>query len=173
MNKNKTILGVVLLIAILLLGIGYAAITGLDLNINGTANATANSDNFIVKFTNATAGDNCTLAEITSSDTNRRTATMNVEGLKSAGDKATATFVVTNESPDLNAVLAVKTKTMTDTGTGDADYFDVEATIADNASSMAPSATRTVTVTVTLNKTIVEDKTATINVQLTATPEEK
>ena len=172
MKSKKTILGIVLLIAILLLGVGYAAITGVTLNINGTANATANTDNFIVKFTSATAGDKCT-AEVSSSDQNGRTATMNVSGLQTANDTATATFVVTNESPDLNAVLAVKTKTMTDTGTGDADYFDVEATIADNASSMAPSATRTVTVTVTLNKTIVEDKTATINVQLTATPEEK
>lgn len=169
MKSKKTILGIVLLIAILLLGIGYAAISGITLKIGGTADATANTDNFIVKFTSATAGTNCTLAEISSSDTTGRTATMNVSGLKSAEDTATATFVVTNESPDLNAVLAVTTETMT----GDAaDYFDVKATIADNTTSVEPNGTRTVTVTVTLKQTIIEDKTATINVELTATPEE-
>lgn len=168
MKSKKTILGIVLLIAILLLGVGYAAITGVTLNINGTANATANTDNFIVKFTSATAGDKCT-AEVSSSDQNGRTATMNVSGLQTANDTATATFVVTNESPDLNAILAVTTQTM---GGTNPDYFDVKATIADNTSSVAPRGTRTVTVTVTLKETITEDKTATINVELSATPEE-
>lgn len=168
MKSKKTILGIVLLIAILLLGIGYAAITDVTLNINGTADATANTDNFIVKFTSATAVKNCT-AEVSSSDTNKRTATMNVSGLQSAGDTATATFVVTNESRDLNAALEVTTETM---GGTNPEYFDVKATIADNTSSVVPSGTRTVTVTVTLKETIIEDKTATINVQLSATPEE-
>lgn len=169
MKKNKTILAIVLLIAILLLGIGYAAISGYTLNIGGTANATANTDNFIVKFTSATMGDNCDKAEIVASDANARTATMEVSGLKTAGDEATAIFVVTNESPDLNAKLSVTTQEMTGT---DSDYFDVKATIADNTTSMAPTGTRTVTVTVTLKETIIEDKTATINVVLNATPEE-
>ena len=168
MKSKKTILGIVLLIAILLLGIGYAAITDITLNINGTANATANTDNFIVKFTSATPGTNCT-AEVSSSDTSGRTATMNVYGLQTAGDTATATFVVTNESLDLKAALAVTTQTM---GGTNPDYFDVKATIADNTTSVDPSGTRTVTVTVTLKETIIEDKTATINVQLSATPEE-
>ena len=169
MKSKKTILGIVLLIAILLLGIGYAAITDVTLNINGTADATANTDNFIVKFTSATPGDKCTLAEVTSSDPNGRTATMNVSGLQTAGDTATATFVVTNESHDLKAALAVTTQTM---GGTNPDYFDVEATIADNTASVLPNGTRTVTVTVTLKETIIADKTATINVQLSATPEE-
>ena len=169
MKSKKTILGIVLLIAILLLGIGYAAITDVTLNINGTADATANTDNFIVKFTSATKGTNCTLAEVSSSDPNGRTATMNVSGLQTAGDTATATFVVTNESLDLKAALAVTTQTM---GGTNPDYFDVKATIADNTTSVDPSGTRTVTVTVTLKETIIADKTATINVQLSATPEE-
>lgn len=169
MKNKKTLLGLVLLIAILLLGVGYAAISGYNLTIGGTAGATGNTDNFIVKFTKATTGTNCTKAEISTSDANARTATMEVSGLTAAGDTATATFEVTNESPELNAILAVTTKEMTGT---DASYFTVNAEIADNAESMAPEATRTVTVTVKLNKTVVEDKTATINVVLSATPEE-
>ena len=170
MKNKKTILGLVLLIAILLLGVGYASISGLTLKIGGTAGATGNTDNFIVKFTEANAGDKCTKAEISATDTNSRTATMEVSGLATEGDTATATFTVKNESPDVNAVLKVDAKEMTGT---DASYFTVDATIADNGTSMAPNDTRTVTVTVKLNKTVVEDKTATINVTLSATPEEK
>ena len=151
------------------MGVGYAAISGVTLQIGGTAGATGNTDNFIVKFTNATKGDKCTKAEIVTSDANSRTATMEVSGLATAGDTATATFEVKNESPELNAILSVTTKEMTGT---DAEYFDVDATIADNDTSMAPNATRNVTVTVKLNKTVVEDKTATISVILSATPEE-
>lgn len=169
MKNKKTILGVVLLIAILLLGVGYAAISGYNLTIGGSAAASGNTDNFIVKFTNATTGTHCTKAEISTSDANARTATMEVSGLTTAGDTATATFEVTNESPELNAILAVTTKEMTGT---DAGYFTIDTTIADNTTSMDPNATRTVTVTVKLNKTVVEDKTATINVVLSATPEE-
>lgn len=168
MKNKKTILGVVLLIAILLLGVGYAAISGYNLTIGGTATASGNTDNFIVKFTKATGDEKCT-AEIDSKDANSRTATMEVSGLTTAGDTATATFEVKNESPELNAILAVTTKEMTGT---DASYFTVDATIANNDVSMEPNATRTVTVTIKLNKTVVEDKTATINVVLSATPEE-
>lgn len=169
MKNKKTLLGLVLLIAILLLGVGYAAISGYKLTIGGTAGATGNTDNFIVKFTKTTAGTNCTKAEISASDANARTATMEVAGLTAKGDTATATFEVTNESPELNAVLAVETKEMTG---ADASYFTVNAEISDNAESMAPNAVRTVTVTVTLDKTVVEDKSATISVVLSATPEE-
>lgn len=41
MNRNtKAIVGLVLLVAVLLVAVGYAAITATQLTINGTANAT-------------------------------------------------------------------------------------------------------------------------------------
>ena len=43
MSKNSAkVVGLVLLIAVLLVAIGYAAITTVQLRINGNANATAN-----------------------------------------------------------------------------------------------------------------------------------
>ena len=51
MSKNSAkVVGLVLLIAVLLVAIGYAAITTVQLRINGNANATANQDNFTVRF---------------------------------------------------------------------------------------------------------------------------
>lgn len=174
MKNNKTILGLVLLIAILLLGIGYASITGLTLNIDGTATATADTANFIVKFTDAQKGTNCTKAEIASTDTTGKTATMEVSGLANANDEATATFEITNESPDLKAILSVTTSQAVDkvAESGDAAYFDVTTDILNNTTSLEPEGTRTVQVTVKLKETIKDDKTATINIQLNAVPEE-
>lgn len=50
MKKRKTFLTVALLAGILALGIGYAAITGQALFIEGTASATADEANFKVGF---------------------------------------------------------------------------------------------------------------------------
>ena len=50
-NNSTRVVGLVLIVAVLLVAIGYAAITSVTLNINGTANATTNSDNFVVRFT--------------------------------------------------------------------------------------------------------------------------
>jgi len=174
MKNNKTILGVVLLITILLLGIGYAAITGYTLTIGGTATATANTENFIIKITDATPGTNCTKAEPVSTDTTGRSATMEVSGLANANDVAKATFEVTNFSPDLNAKLSVTASQATDkvADSGDGAYFDITTDIKENTTSVAPEGTRTVEVTVRLKETIKDDKTATINIQLNAEPEE-
>ena len=51
MNRNtRAVVGLVLLIAVLLVAIGYAAITAVPLNINGSAQATPEQTNFTVKF---------------------------------------------------------------------------------------------------------------------------
>ena len=53
--KSKKTLQIVLvvLIAVLSLGIGYAAISSVNLIINGNATASVNQDNFKVHFTQA------------------------------------------------------------------------------------------------------------------------
>ena len=53
MNKNtKIVLGVVLVLAILLVAVGYAAIQTVNLKIeSSSAQATPNQSNFTVKFT--------------------------------------------------------------------------------------------------------------------------
>lgn len=50
MKKRKTFLGLILVIAVLVLGVGYAALTSVNFTINGTASATADQENFKVIF---------------------------------------------------------------------------------------------------------------------------
>lgn len=101
MKKRKTFIAMALVIAVLVLGVGYAAISNISLNVNGTANITANSD-FTVEFdeahtvvvTNGAAG----------AYTGDLTATMTVS-LDSAKTEQTAVYKIDNKSAELSANL--------------------------------------------------------------------
>ena len=164
-KDTKKIVGVVLVVAILLVAIGYAAIGTKTLNINGSATASTNASNFVVKFTGTptTGGQGKTTATI--STTEPLKGTMTVTGLNAKGNKATATFTVSNTSADLSAGLTASA-TVSNT-----EYFKVTPTIA--SATVAKGGTTTVTVTVELIKTPIDgDKTGTVTVTLTATPKQ-
>lgn len=163
-KDTKKIVGGILVIAVLLVAIGFAAIGARTLNINGTATAGTSQDNFVVKFTGTptTGGQGTTTATI---DTNPINATMNVTGLTAKGDTATATYTISNESPDLSAALAATT-TCSNT-----EYFKVTYNIA--SETVAKGGNTTITVTVELIKTPIQaDQEATIGVTITATPQQ-
>lgn len=165
MNSKKTlIIGGIVLVAILLIAVGYAALSNITLNIKGNAGATPNDKNFSVKFTGtpSTSGTGTATATISSEDP--KSATFNVTGLTAKGDTATATYTISNESADLTAKLSATSKAKTNS-----DYFKVTNSIANN--SVTKGGTTTITVTVELLKTPVEtDVTAEIETILTAEP---
>ena len=105
MKKRKTFIAMALIIAVLLLGVGYAAITNIVLTINGTANITANAD-FDVTFD---VDHTVTGTNATGSYTNETTATMTVN-LDSTNTEATAVYKVHNESEELSATLTATVK---------------------------------------------------------------
>lgn len=105
-KTNKIIIGVIL-IAVMLLGIGYAAIQNITLNISGTAKADPSQSNFKVMFTGTpTVSDSSKVVAAITNDTN---ATINVSGLTAKGQTVTATYTVQNVSSDLSADLSVAT----------------------------------------------------------------
>lgn len=168
MNKSTKILtAVVVFLAVVLVAVGYAAITSVNLKISGSAKAEGQQTNFSVEFTGTptTGGDGTTTATLSTTD--KKEATMNVTGLTAKGEKATATFTVKNTSADLSANLAA-------TATNDNEtYFKVTYSIA-NPTTIAKDGTTTITVTVELLKTPIQETeaelTANIEVLLTATP---
>lgn len=167
MNKDtKIILGVILFIAIVLVAVGYAGISSVNLNIDGSATATPEQTNFTVEFTGTptTSGDGVTTATINSTDKTK--ATINVTGLTAAGETATATYTIKNTSADLSATLSV-VEPITNSNT---EYFDVTYNIATPTTVTAQGET-TITVTVELKKTpVTQDETTTIGIQLKADP---
>ena len=161
MSKTSKIILVTIVATCILLGLGYAAITNITLNIAGTASATADSGNFKVRFT-----ENVSVSEsayVTATRTGDHTATIAVSGLTSAGQSVTATYEIKNESSDLSADLSV------DTSNDNTEYFKISSQLA--KSSLTANETTTVLVTVELTKTpIDEDVSANVGVSLTAMP---
>ena len=168
MRNTNRVVGGVLLLAVILVAIAYAAITNVTLNINGTSKSQANQTNFVVQFVGepTTGGKGTTTATI---NTAKRTeGTMNVEGLTAKGDTATATFTVQNSSQDLSADLTAKATSSNE------DYFEVRCKIDDT--TLKAGATTKLTVTVELLKTPIdetkEDLSTNIGVSITAEPKQ-
>ena len=149
MRRNTKIVGGILLVAIVLVAVGYAAITNVTLNIKGTAKSEGNPDNFKVELIGEpqTSGDGTTTATINTAD--KTQGTMNVSGLNAKGQTAIATYTVKNQSTDLSADLTAKA-----TSTND-EYFEVQCSL-DKTTLKAQEET-TMTVKVKLLKTPIDE----------------
>jgi hypothetical protein len=113
MRKRKTFIGMFIIIAILILGVGYAAINGIELFVNGTANVKANAD-FTVEYDTEhtvalsttekvewTSGD---VAVVSGEYTDSTSATMTVY-LDSTHRNASAVYKIVNKSQELKATV--------------------------------------------------------------------
>ena len=168
-NKKSLQIVLVVLIAVLTLGIGYASITAINLIISGNATASASQENFKVKFLKE---ENVTPV-ITSNDggtgdidvTSDTTATFNISGLDAAGESATANYVVKNVSEGIGAKITIK---LTSTNT---EYFKVTTTVVDD--TLQAGEETDVRVKVEMLKTPIDTAvTTTVTATLTATPME-
>ena len=168
MGKNTKIVGGILLVAIILVAVAYAAITNVELNINGVGNAQAKQENFKVEFigTPSTSGKGTTTATINESDKTK--GTVNVTGLTAKGDEATATYTVKNLSSDISADLTAEATSSNQT------YFEVICSL--EKTTLKAQEETTLKVTVRLLKTPIdetkEDLNSDIEVTLTAEPKQ-
>lgn len=165
MKKKRTFIGIAIFVAVLMLGIGYAAISAIPLSIAGTANAAPSDANFKVKFDETvtpTISKSNENIEVLASITDETHASITVNNLSTNGDNAQATYTIKNESPELSAELALGTITNSNT-----DYFEVTADFADTTVT-ATTKTTTITVTVKLIKTPAENQSANITIPFTA-----
>ena len=168
MSKNTKIVGGVLLVAIILVAVAYAAITNVELNINGVGSAQAKQENFKVEFigTPSTSGKGTTTATINESDKTK--GTVNVTGLTAKGDEATATYTVKNQSSDISADLTAEATSSNQI------YFEVICSL--EKTTLKAQEETTLKVTVRLLKTPIdetkEDLNSDIDVTLTAEPKQ-
>ena len=168
MGKNTKIVGGVLLVAIILVAVAYAAITNVGLNINGVGSAQAKQENFKVEFigTPSTSGKGTTTATISESDKTK--GTVNVTGLTAKGDEAIATYTVKNQSSDISADLTAEATSSNQT------YFEVICSL--EKTTLKAQEETTLKVTVRLLKTPIdetkEDLNSDIDVTLTAEPKQ-
>ena len=167
MKKKKSFVALALVVAVLVLGVGYA-LTTIELKVNGDITVSPDDSNFDVNFTDASITTTGTLTgkTDTADKGNGKTATLSVKTLKTVGDKVVAEYTITNNSKaGINATLSNPTATQTDDTAK--DYYTVTATLAD-ANPIAPNGTKKLTVTVELVKAPLEEVTGNFTVTFNA-----
>jgi len=168
MKTKRTLMTLLLVVAILGLGIAYAAMASQALKVAGSATAAPSDTNFDVKFigTPTTSGAGTTVATIdTATDSTGRTASIDVSGLTIAGQTATAVYTISNESPvNITATLSrvIDHK--------NADWFDVAADLEKTTLAQGDTTTLTVTVTLKVTPVTVESVSDDITIVVTAAP---
>ena len=140
-----------LIIAILLMSIGFASIST-TLVINGNANVSENNEDFSVIFTAASIDGNDVYS--TAVDDTKKTITFTTSELKTLNQTSILTYEVTNNSSnyDANVTLTCVPKTGTT-----AKYTSIKNKLDNDATVVKAKETLNGTLTVTLDKTSTEE----------------
>ena len=148
MKNRKIVVVAFLLVSVLLLGVGYAALTD-TLTINGSANVAADdvADAFDsnIYFSKVISGDGCN-AVIDPNDNDKGTITVNSGALKAVGDEVIATYTIKSDS-DLDVSIAKPIITNTNS-----EHFEVSHSWAVDQ-TLESGKTIDVTITIKLIKT--------------------
>ena len=170
MKKKNSMLVLAILVAVLVLGVGYAAVSAVNLTIEGSAKSKDSYLNvvFTGEVTTSTAGASAGAAISASSENDGLTATINVTGLQAVNDTVSATYTIKNKENDLSASIVEAANGITNSKS---EFFSVSTDMT-TAKTVAKGATTTVTVTVKLIKVPISDadSTSNISVKLEATP---
>lgn len=162
MKQRKTVIIAFLTAAVMLLGLGYAALTD-TLTINGTAGVDFDDTKEVfdgdIYFSKVISGTGCTA--VINSDPDTGTITVTDGALKEVGDEVIATYTIKSES-DLNVNIALPTINNTN-----AEYFNV-VTSWTGAQTLTAGGTIDVTVTIRLIKTADEDQSTSFDLTFVA-----
>ena len=197
-NKKEGKLFLGILIAVITLGVGYAAISGVNLLISGTATATTGSqqEDFMVHFANLTStGNYMTYQETAEVDSFTQTfdtekhvtattgASNKTASITISNDGLSADVVVSNLTtigdtvtftiPVINESDGINANITAEVTNSNEEYFNVTATPTTAEALNSNGATKNVTVTVSVVKVPkVSDVNGTFKVTLTANPTE-
>ena len=142
-----------LIIAILLMSIGFAAIST-TLIINGSANVSENNEDFSVIFTAASIDGNDVYS--TAVDETKKIITFETSELKTLNQKSILTYEVTNNSSNYDANVTVTCVPKTGTT---AKYTSIKNKLDNDATVVKAKSSVNGTLTVTLDKVATESVT--------------
>ena len=140
-----------IVVAILLLAVGFAAIST-TLIINGTTKVSENTDDFSVIFTSASLDGTDVYANVISED--KKTITFETNDLKTLNQTSVLNYEVTNNSANYDAEVQVNCKVKDGTT---AKYTGIKNELEGNATKVLAKNSVNGTLTVTLNKTATEE----------------
>ena len=159
-SRTRLIL-IALVSVVLLIGVGFAAITSTQLNITGNTVANPDQSNFIVKFLETTEVSDS--GKVTAEVVDDTHATLEVRGLVTKSDYVTATYIMKNMSDDLSADIAIAI------GNNNEEYFSTTAELEKTSLKAGEEAKIVVRVElIKVPKT--QDETAKVTTLIEATP---
>ena len=162
MKNRKTVVVAFLLVAVMLLGVGYAALTD-ELWVNGTAGVDLDDTSEVfdedIYFSKVISGDGCNAVINADPDTGTITVTDGV--LKEVGDEVIATYTIKSES-DLDVMVNLPT-----IENSNGTYFSVTPSW-DAAKTLPAGGTIDVTITIKLIKTAAADQDVTFKLTFAA-----
>lgn len=175
MKNRKFIVVAFLLVAVMLLGVGYAALTD-TLTIIGNAHIDVDTANKTfdekVYFSDAKASSSTgtgTTADVVSYSSDDATYTANK--LATVGEKSVFTFTITNDS-NVDATISVNTTKLSgdaNPSNSNSDKFTVEYSYPDGMTIAKNGGSIDVVVTVTVREPVTSATSATFGIELTAT----
>ncbi len=172
MNKKNRGLVALVLLLVIAIGVGFAAVSTDTLKITGKASAATDFD---IQFSNVQ--DDITTyktartdvddqIEVTGAYADKDNATITVSNLKHVNDYASATFTVVNKSTD----VAAKVEAAVSSAIADTTHYTVETSMGAGADNVAKNGgTTTVTVKVTLIKAFIDNDDAKTEQSFTVT----
>lgn len=168
MKSKKVVYFMFILSAFLFIGVGYAAITGLELSVGGTASISL-EDEFDVKFVQvveqSASNSNITVSASIDSD---HQSSFTITGTEGYGDSAIVRYSVINNSDISSADFNIDITNSND------EYFEVESTFSNssynqNIVTLAPGETAILTIKAKVIKVSTDsNRTASIDVVLSA-----
>ena len=170
MKNRRNVVIAFMIVAVMLLGIGYAALSD-TLDITGSADvnqsAAEEAFNEDIYFSAAVANEQGNTASINADNNDK--ASFTAATLKGKGDKVTFTFTITNDgdvaadvTPKLNATL----------GNTNPEYFSITSDWGGAAKTLDAHSEVTYTVTVELLKTPTETISGSFLIELVAVSKE-
>lgn len=163
MRNKRSFLLLTLLVLVFFLGIGYAVVSSINLEIGGTVDV---QDADLKVAFNGTTEVSSEQKVIATSVDNSLNASIEVKDLE-LNEIVTATYYIRNKETDVNASISVDSIQNNKT-----EFFEVFTDIDTTAKTIEAGGVDSVKITVKLIKTPIttEDSKATIKVVLTASP---
>lgn len=163
MKNRKRVVVSFLLVAVMLMSVGYAALTDvLDITGSADVNKSAAEDayNADIYFTGAVANQTGNTASVNADNSDKASFTANT--LQGAGDTATFTFTITNDG-DLDATVTPSISSNTNE-----TYFSISSDWNKQPKTLEAGKTLEYTVTVTLKETPTDTISGSFIIELTA-----
>lgn len=149
MKQKKTYVTLLLIVALLALGIAYAAITGTSLTATTIATATEVDRNVDVTFTAIAEEESSDGLTVAPGATGTATGTVTVSGFTAKDQTATVKFTITNNEDDVTVTLDDIAGAVVE----DDEWYDVKYTGLTEGEELEGGNSKDITMVITMKKT--------------------